>query len=353
MDFLDMIPDGYYVVVKNNAVNTDAGNTYPNVWKNDSTLYGSGNTLYDRLYNQGFVEVDSFNRARTWSFVYKKNDKPTFEPEYKFTAGIYDKGNMLAVITSPDTLGYVTSPPLGPAKAWKQLKWRGSIAPDVTAGDNPKIDIIGVQADNSEVTIFSGLDAGNQDYDISSIDVKLYPYVKVRMRNVDSINYTPYQLRYWRLTYVPVPEGAIAPNILLQVKDTLDVGEPLDFKVAFKNVSEAAFDSIKVKMTVTDRNNVPHVLSVPRQKNLLQDSTLNLQYTINTAEIGGLSGLNTLYVDINPDGDQPEQYHFNNFGFREIYIKPDSLKPMLDVTFDGVHILNHDIVSAKPNILVS
>ena len=352
MDFLDMIPDGYYVVVKNNAVNTDAGNTYPNVWKNDSTLYGSGNTLYDRLYNQGFVEVDSFNRARTWSFVYKKNDKPTFEPEYKFTAGIYDKGNMLAVITSPDTLGYVTSPPLGPAKAWKQLKWRGSIAPDVTAGDNPKIDIIGVQADNSEVTIFSGLDAGNQDYDISSIDVKQYPYVKIRMRNVDSINYTPYQLRYWRLTYVPVPEGAIAPNILLQVKDTLDVGEPLDFKVAFKNVSEAAFDSIKVKMTVTDRNNVPHVLSVPRQKNLLQDSTLNLQYTINTAEIGGLSGLNTLYVDINPDGDQPEQYHFNNFGFREIYIKPDSLKPMLDVTFDGVHILNHDIVSAKPNILV-
>jgi hypothetical protein len=49
------------------------------------------------------------------------------------------------------------------------------------------------------------------------------------MKNIDSINYTPYQLNYWRLTYVPVPEGAIAPNINLKMKDTLDVGEPLNF----------------------------------------------------------------------------------------------------------------------------
>ena len=65
-----------------------------------------------------------------------------------------------------------------------------------------------------------------------------------------------------------------------------------------------------------------------------------------------LSGNNIIFVNFNPDNDQPEQYQFNNFGFRNLYVKPDSLHPLLDVTFDGVHILNRDIVSSRPDIIV-
>ncbi|MBK6938241.1 MAG: hypothetical protein IPH18_16275 [Chitinophagaceae bacterium] len=64
-------------------------------------------------------------------------------------------------------------------------------------------------------------------------------------------------MRYWRLTYLPVPEGAIAPNLYMSTKDSVEVGEPFDYKVAFKNVSEVPFDSLKVKVIVTDRNNLP------------------------------------------------------------------------------------------------
>jgi len=59
-----------------------------------------------------------------------------------------------------------------------------------------------------------------------------------------------------------------------------------------------------------------------------------------------------LYVNFNPNNDQPEQYLFNNFGFKNFYVKPDSLNPLLDVTFDGVHILNKDIVSSRPHVLI-
>ena len=59
-----------------------------------------------------------------------------------------------------------------------------------------------------------------------------------------------------------------------------------------------------------------------------------------------------MYLEANPDNDQPEQYHFNNFAYRNLYVKPDSLNPLLDVTFDGVHILNRDIVSSKPDIII-
>jgi len=35
-----------------------------------------------------------------------------------------------------------------------------------------------------------------------------------------------------------------------------------------------------------------------------------------------------------------------------VYVKPDLQNPLLDVTFDGMHILNRDIVSSKPHILI-
>jgi len=175
----------------------------------------------------------------------------------------------------------------------------------------------------------------------------------LRMFARDKQYYTPYQLKYWRITYVPVPEGAIAPNILFQHKDTMDVGEPFNFKVAFKNISNVAFDSLKLKMIITDKSNVANIVPLPKKRPLTVYNTAN-----DTVQIGALintttlSGRNTLFIEANPDDDQPEQHHFNNFAFRDFYVKPDSLSPLLDVTFDGVHILNRDIVSSKPDILI-
>jgi hypothetical protein len=180
-----------------------------------------------------------------------------------------------------------------------------------------------------------------------------YPFVKIKLRTQDSILYTPYQLSYWRVTYLPSPEGAMAPNIFVRTRDTLEVGEPFEFKVAFKNISDVPFDSLKVKMVITDKNNIANIIPVPRKRPIPSygnpNDTVHLGAFINTTALGGL---NTLYIEANPDNDQPEQYHFNNFAYRSIYVKPDSLAPLLDVTFDGIHILNRDIVSSKPDIIV-
>jgi len=59
-----------------------------------------------------------------------------------------------------------------------------------------------------------------------------------------------------------------------------------------------------------------------------------------------------LFLDVNPANDQPEEYHFNNFLYRNFYVQTDLTNPLLDVTFDNVHILNQDIVSAKPHIQI-
>jgi hypothetical protein len=148
---------------------------------------------------------------------------------------------------------------------------------------------------------------------------------------------------------VPVPEGSLAANLGFTTKDTLEVGEPLKFSIAFKNVSKFAFDSLRVKAHVLDRNNVPNALTMSRLKPLAPGDTAVINMQVDTKDY---PESNTLYLDVNPDNAQPEQYHFNNFLFRNFYVKVDNTNPLLDVTFDGVHILNKDLVSAKPHIQI-
>ncbi|TMI95834.1 MAG: hypothetical protein E6H06_05920 [Bacteroidetes bacterium] len=349
-DFLkNVVPDGSFVVIRANVNPIDAANVYPATWQaQDVPQYGAGNTIYDLLVNSGFTMLDSFNRARCWNFVYKKNDVAHFQPQFDLSGGNYDKLILNVNCITPDSIGYITSPVFGPAKQWKELHWKGN-SEDTTAGDNPTIDVYGIDQNGNESLIFTDLNLSFQDFDISDINATTYPYLKLRMKNLDPVNYTPYQMSYWRVNYVPVPEGAIAPNITFQMRDTVELSEPLHFKIAFKNVSELPFDSLKVKLIITDRNNMPVAISIPRQKTLPPDSLLTIDTTINTIN---LAGLNNLYINFNPDFDQPEQYLFNNFAFRAFYVQPDSLNPLMDVTFDGIHILNRDIVSSKPHISI-
>ncbi|MFN4315886.1 MAG: C25 family cysteine peptidase [Chitinophagaceae bacterium] len=347
MLFLRSIPDGNFVVLRNQARQLMAQNEYANQWLADELTYGAGNSMYTELKNQGFTDIDSINKPRAFSLVYKKNKHGEHPTQFIISAGIYDAINLSVDCISPRSLAFITSPTFGPAKAWTELHWRGKDQHPTTT-DSPLIDIIGIRADGSESEVVQGIGLNNQDYDVSGIDAVEYPYIKLRMANQDTVNYDPYQLRYWMVTYNPVPEGAIAPNLYFTTRDTVEVGEPFNFGIAFKNVSRVQFDSIKVKLSITDQNNIENIVPIPNQKDLAVGDTIKLNVPIDTR---GLAGFNTLFVNFNPDRAQPEQHLFNNYAFRTLYVRPDSLQPMLDVTFDGVHILNRDIVAARPTIV--
>jgi hypothetical protein len=354
MDFLDLIPPGHFVAIRANTspgVSYPVGGPYPanvfiNQWKDDTLVYGSGNSLYHRLFNAGFTGIDSFYRDRTFTYVYKKND-PSFTPKSMISDSIFDRINMPVDCHTPDSIGFIKSPTFGPASAWKEVVWRGKEIEN-PSHDNPTIDIIGID-DNQQETILLTLDKYTQNFDISSISADQYPYMRLQMRNVDSINLSPYQLKYWRIYYTPVPEGALAPNIYLSSKDTLETGEPFRFGIAFKNIDKAAFDSVVVKASILNNNNELKEINIAKQKRLISGDTIKVQFDIDTREY---PKQNTLLIYFNPDSLQREQVYFNNFMYQNFYVRLDKTNPLLDVTFDGVHILNRDIISAKPHIQI-
>ncbi|MDB5205711.1 MAG: hypothetical protein JWR72_786 [Flavisolibacter sp.] len=350
VQFLEMIPSQHIVVIRNTSGTDPNNNYFVNGWKSDTTYFGSNRSIYHHLYSQGFVDADSFTRPRAFIFTYKKNAQAQVPSKSIFSEGIFDKITLSADYATPDTIGSVTSPIFGPAMAWKEFKWSGTSA-DPGLGDRPTVNIIGVKPDGRVDTLIRNINASQQIVDVSSINASTYRFLQLHMINRDSVYHTPFQFKYWRLTYDPAPEGAVLPNVLFIMKDTLEVGEPLEGKIAFKNISDAPFsDSIRIKVTVFDRTNTPRIFEAPKQKKPLNSGeVINVPFTIDTKQ---LAGANNLFVDINPDNDQPEQYHFNNFIFRNFFVRGDTLNPLMDVTFDNVHILNRDIVSSKPNILI-
>lgn len=343
--FLDSIPDGYYVIVRNLMESNYPTNAYAPDWKNDQLFLGQGVSLYHRLQEQGFADIDSFNRNRVFAFIYKKNRATTFTPRSAFSAGMYDQLFYSTDLPSLDTTGTITSPKLGPARNWQELQWRG--AAETPLNETAQLSVTGIRGDGSSSLLLNDIDVAQLSASLSGIDAGQYPYIQVQLKTTDTAHLSPYQLRYWRVLYQPVPEGVLAPNQYLRVRDTVEVGEPLDYRMAFRNISDEAFDSLRVRVILTDRNNISHNLILPKRRPLPAGDSLQIGVLIPTQTY---PGSNRLFIEANPENDQPEQFHFNNFAYRTFFVKPDSTAPILDVTFDGVHILNRDLVSAKPAI---
>jgi hypothetical protein len=346
MKFMDSIPAGYYVVVRSFDYDDVTNQSYSASWRADTSSYGSNKSLYHYLLNAGFTQIDSVSFPRDWQLIYKKGD-PSFTPQFKLSHGIFDKISMDVPAINTFYSGTMNSPIFGPAKSWSEVHWKGH-DPITPVTDTVGLQVVGLDTLGNHVVLYR-MNRATTNLNISSVNAKLYPNIQLRLVTADTVHAKPYQLDYWRVNYTPTPEGALAANILFKSLDTVVQGQPLPFTIAFKNVSPYNFDSLRIKMYILDKSNVMHPITLPRRKPLVSGDTVTLNYTIDSK---GYSGANTIYVGFNPDNDQPEQYLFNNFVYKSVYVKSDSRGPTLDVTFDNVHILNEDIVSARPHIQV-
>ncbi|MCO5237482.1 MAG: C25 family cysteine peptidase [Chitinophagaceae bacterium] len=343
IEFIEGIPAGHYISITNLGMTSNT--SFIDSWKKDTAQLGTGRSLYHVLKNQGFTDIDLFTRNLPFLYFYKKGDAG-----YPATSVMGpDENSYISQVFSVHsrmTSGEIESPWFGPSLEWHELYWDGK---NVEAdADKTSIQLYGKKT-GDEQTLLATIDPA-RDTSLSFIDAKEYPYLKMKLTSEDSLHGTPHQLKYWRLTGKLPPEGAIAPQVYyLNVKDTVELGETMQFGIGFKNISEEKFDSLKVRLVLLDNNNVKHLLDTIRLKPLSIDDTVKVSFSLDTRDY---PGMNTFSIEFNPDFDQPEQYFLNNFLYKTFFVRPDNINPLLDVTFDGVHILNNDIVSSRPHILI-
>ncbi|MBD79241.1 MAG: hypothetical protein CL840_10000 [Crocinitomicaceae bacterium] len=169
----------------------------------------------------------------------------------------------------------------------------------------------------------------------------------------DSLAKDAPQLKNWLLMMEEPLELALCPRYKNSFhNDTLTQGENLKLELGLKNLSATDADSVTIRYLVLNKQGDIAISELRKTKPLAHHDSLILTYGYNTSEI---SGEYTLFMDVNPEDTlwQPEGEHFNNVTKFDFYVKADRTNPLLDVTFDGVHILDGDIVSSRPEILIS
>jgi len=242
--------------------------------------------------------------------------------------------------------GEIRSTTIGPASEWDKLIW--NIDEIDLIDDDYRLDVIGCSINGNETLIYEDVD--EFDFDLSDIPANVFPEIKLNLYTTDSKSRTSPQMEHWRVLYTDLPEAILNTAEKFSFNsDTITGGENFTFSSIATNITNADMDSLLVEFSVTDRNNSVFTTR-KRVAPLKAFESVDIDFDTPT---GSLIGLNEFKVEINPEEEQQEQFYFNNLGLRSFLVNGDTGNPLLDVTFDGVRILNNDIISPSPTIVVS
>lgn len=335
----DTVPNGHYVLLYNFRLG------YFQQWPED---------LYQTLEAMGAVQIRAVPDDGAYILFCKKGD---FSSVVELSGNKFD--TLLLDIDIPVNYfnGNVYSTLIGPSNKWKTLHWLPKSNEQPTR-DQEYISLTAYKANFDSIVAISMMTRDTLDlYNLDDyVNAQEYPYVRLSLFTQDDSLKTPTQLKRWQITFDGVPETAISPSDGYYFsKDTLQEGDMITFAVATRNVSPYDMDSLLVRYWVQDKNNhlVPLTL-----KRLRKHPTSDVLIDTIRFTTKGLPGLNYLWYEVNCVNpafgtyDQLEQYHFNNYAVKSFYVTTDKINPLLDVTFDGVRIMDNDIVSARPNIVV-
>lgn len=340
MQFLqDTIPSGYYVLVV--SAQSFNGDYAPQEWAQDSLTLGTN--LFQLFEKQGAKLIRSTEQGggRPYVLYYKKDD-----PSFPVVEQLAEPGGFLTeriTLVAPWDNGSMKTEPIGPASSWDKLEWlvRGD------EQDSYTLSVHGISKDSTTSVLFSGFNA--PDTTLQWVDPEQFPYLQLEFRASDAEMRTAPDLQHWRVWHKGLPDAVLSPNLFFtQAIDTLQQGQPGKLEFAVTNVTSIDMDSLLVSYTLVDElNRSQHFQE--RYRPLAANDTLHLLWTFDTKT---LSGVQKIVIEVNPKDDQPEFTHANNLGIIQFTVQKDLRNPLIDVTFDGVRIINGDLVSASPHVVI-
>lgn len=242
--------------------------------------------------------------------------------------------------------GSIVSPLVGPASDWitffNTIKEKSFFNTELSF-----FDLIGVTPDGGEVTLFPRVQA--DQIDLTAVNPQDYPFLRMKYVLEDGEAEAPEQLHRWQVNYSGVPEGVL---VLKSKQDQIRLfdGQESEVEFEFYNIATYDFpDSITVEWSynnIDQRRIERFSKKIPAVKAGEKHS-----FSIPFAS-RGRGGRNSVNVFANPRIFMEQRFRNNILDLPEYFIvEGDDLNPVLDVHFDGMYIMDGDIVS--PNVLIS
>lgn len=323
IDYFNGFKPGDYVIV------SSTGNASYDSW---------GTAITQLFSNYGATEVDSLSANDSYLFVAQVgNNTPIIEIRTPAPMANLDT---TFTLNSSGVIGTISNDFVGVGENFEKLYF--GINTDVNDAVN-----FTITTEAGEEDIFSTTSSGEYGIPFDSQNS-----LKLSFETTDSITKTPSHLDYWIVTYDLVPEGlALFTEAFLEDYDnnTFDQGDSVLIEAMFINVTDIPFkDSITLEYQIINANSSVEQTTLYLSA-LEGNDTLFLELKLPTIN---LTGTNRIEFGFNLN-DQAEVSTINNSLNWTFTVIQDKVNPNLDIVFDGIHILDGDIVSPEPEITIS
>jgi hypothetical protein len=347
--FLRNVPDGSYVaLISMNRLRYAAFS--PALRTALTTLLGSKLAASGQLRNGEAWALLAKKQATGGVLVSEKGpDRSLAQASYSQLVSLVD------TVRTPGQTGQVLSTRIGPAKEWQTLF--NDIRRE-TSTSSYTLRVLGL--DNANTTTVLRSDVTAKSSSLADISAATYPYLELELTLRDTVNRVPPQLKQWLIAYKGIPEGVVRRDLVASsIYDPATlVGQAtgsgkLNIPVKFQNVGGVDFAApLTVQFDLVNASGVAvKTVTVVAPRILKADSTMTIQVPM---DVVGVYGTFTPVLTVNPlKNRQPELYYFNNvLTLSPFTVSDGNVPPVLDVAFDGRHLLNGDLVSASPAISI-
>jgi hypothetical protein len=333
-DLINSIPDGKLVVI---GAADDARNNLTTDLKNAIKTLGS-------------TKIDSLVFRGSWAIIGRKGATPgevLEEVRGPYEGAIY----IDSLFRLENQNGFLLTKKIGPSSSWKTLRV-GDIKP---SDSEITYKIFGEQSNGIIDTL--AISIVDSVTNLNSINANLYPYIKLLAEFKNSSERISPSISKISLDYESVPELGVNYQTVFIDKDSILQFDTLglNMNLSVYNVGSAA-DSFNIKVELVRTNFTKRNIFekfITRLDSLAYDS-LSFNF-IPILEDG--TGNLTVEISIDPENKIVEKYKDNNFYSLPLVVIPDTsvtvvTESTVNVTYDGIEILDGDYIASNPNINV-
>jgi len=245
-----------------------------------------------------------------------------------------------------NAFGKIESPEIGPAKKWNSISYNL----DNQGSNGTFTNYLLGRSFTSDLWDTLAIDFP-PNYDLSNLSSS-YNFLKTIFNLKDSSFGASEPLKFKELLidYLSFPEIHINPGYLSFSQDTIMQGFDINLNLKVKNIGYTSSDSFYINFTFNDEDSLQFYEKVI---SLNADSTFNYSKIISTKNLLYTAPTTEIKVNVNVEYPQFEYYTFNNITNKSFYVFRDSLAPKFHITFDGREILDGDIISSNPVVLIT
>jgi hypothetical protein len=337
---LDNAPDGSTVFMYSYFTSPQSDYNYKS-WPEDEDKYGF--TVYNTMEDYGAKLFNEFKISgpKPYIHIFKKGFGVLGE---KIGANIFDQITFSATASGLGYFGKMKTE-VGPVKKWGDFSWSYKFNDSLLFDTNIKnfINVYTIDKNNNKSLYEERV---KSPFDLSKIDAVKYPKIQLEYDAFEWYNFTPATIFDLTVNYQGTSDYVL--NLKNNLGDTIDQGDAINIEGLASVNDFGVADSVAIRFSLISSKN-------ERQDKFMTVSNLkregiSIKSSFDTKD---LSGLYQVSATINFDGKVLEKTTHNNSGQKTIFIRPDKINPMLEVTFDGIRILDGDIVGANPNIVIT